>query len=135
MQLDIPVAFLNADLEEDIYSDQPMGFEDGTGRRIKILKATYDLKQSPRAFNQKLRRTLLSLGLKTSNFDPCLFFRPPDLFLAGFYVDDACLAATNESDIKEFVIQLKQTFEVKTSSPLERNPPLLLGSTCHHLAG
>ena len=29
-------------------------------------------------------------------------------------MDDACLAATNESDIKEFVTHLKQTFEVKT---------------------
>ena len=83
-----------------------------------LLKACYGLRQAPRAFNAKLRQTLLSLGLTASVSDPCLFFRPPpNRFLAAFYVDDAILASTRESDIKEFIEQLKRTFDI-TTEPL-----------------
>jgi hypothetical protein len=39
-------AYLNGELEETIYMQQPPGYEDGTGRALRLLKTLYGLKQS-----------------------------------------------------------------------------------------
>ena len=41
---DIETAFLNADLQEEIYMRQPKGAEDGTPRVMRRLKSIYGLK-------------------------------------------------------------------------------------------
>ena len=46
-QFDIKTAFLNRNLEEEIFMKQPAGFEDGSGRVCKLLKSLYGLKQAP----------------------------------------------------------------------------------------
>ena len=47
-QMEVKTAFLNGDLEEDIYMDQPQGFVQGD-MVCKLKKSLYGLKQSPRA--------------------------------------------------------------------------------------
>jgi hypothetical protein len=42
-QMDVPSAFLNAELKEDIYMELPEGFEQ-PGKVVKLLKALYGLK-------------------------------------------------------------------------------------------
>jgi len=59
-QGDITCAFLHADLEpgENVYVDMPLGFaqysKDGTKKCLKLKKTLYGLRQSPRAFSEKL---------------------------------------------------------------------------------
>ena len=57
--IDISHAFLNGDLEEDIYMEQPEGFEvGGPGHVCKLKKSLYGLKQAGRVWNKKLHATL-----------------------------------------------------------------------------
>jgi len=54
-QMDVKTAFLNGDLEKEIYIEQPEGFTQGDQHLVsKLHKSLYGLKQSPRDWNQKL---------------------------------------------------------------------------------
>jgi hypothetical protein len=59
-QMDVKSAFLNGDLEEDVYMQQPPGFEiAGQEHKVcKLIKALYGLKQAPRAWYTKSMNTL-----------------------------------------------------------------------------
>ena len=49
-QMDVKTAFLNRDLEEEIYMEQPDGFavKGQAGKVYKLLKSLYGLKQAPK---------------------------------------------------------------------------------------
>ena len=77
LQFDIKNAFLNGDLDEEIYMRIPPGFEGkiGSGNVCKLKKSLYGLKQSPRAWFKKLSMTLNQLGYKQGQFDHTLFIK------------------------------------------------------------
>jgi hypothetical protein len=66
-QMDIKTTFLNGDLEEEIYMEQPEGFtHEGEHLVCKLHKSLYGLKQSPRAWNQKLDAFLKNIEFTRS---------------------------------------------------------------------
>nr|GEZ53824.1 hypothetical protein [Tanacetum cinerariifolium] len=64
--LDVKFAFLNGELEDEVYVVQPEGYEkkDQPGKVYKLSKALYGLRQAPRAWNLRLDRCLKQLGFK-----------------------------------------------------------------------
>jgi hypothetical protein len=71
--IDIKNAFIQGDVEEDIYMLQPPGHEDGTDNVLKLQKSLYGLKQAPRVWNRTLTAHLLSMGCVRSQSDGALF--------------------------------------------------------------
>ena len=73
-QLDVKSAFLNGELEEEVYVKQPQGFEvEGKeGKVYKLHKALYGLKQAPRAWNSKIDAYFLQNGFVKSPSEPSL---------------------------------------------------------------
>ena len=72
---DIKTAFLNGDIEEEIYMSQPEGYlKKGQEHLVcKLNKSLYGLKQSARAWNLKINQVLLNEGFTRSKADPCLY--------------------------------------------------------------
>lgn len=90
-QMDVVTAFLQGDLNEEIYCEQPEGFGDGTSRVCKLKKSMYGLKQSPRQWNLKLDQAIKSIGLIRSKFDPCVYVAKKGNqvnLIISIYVDD-----------------------------------------------
>jgi hypothetical protein len=85
-------AFLNDYINEEVYVEQPPGFEDDKkpNHVYKLKKALYDLNQAPRAWYERLRDFLLSKGFKMGKIDTTLFTKKTglDLFVLEIYVDD-----------------------------------------------
>jgi hypothetical protein len=92
-QLDIPTAFLNADVEEEVYMEVPEGYREGReGKVLRLKKAMYGLKQAPRNWNLLIDGFITKeMDFKASVSDPCLYFRRSRsgrLMLLFLFVDD-----------------------------------------------
>ncbi|GJV51043.1 retrovirus-related pol polyprotein from transposon TNT 1-94 [Tanacetum coccineum] len=61
-QVDVKTAFLNGDLQEEVFVSQPEGFEDQENPThvYRLKKALYRLKQAPRAWYDTLSKFLLA---------------------------------------------------------------------------
>jgi hypothetical protein len=90
--MDVKSAFLNGDLKEVIYVQQPPGFIDNnnSGKVLQLHKALYGLCQAPRAWNAKLNSTLLSLGFKRCISKHGIYTRgnTEHRLIVGVYVDN-----------------------------------------------
>jgi hypothetical protein len=115
-QMDVKIAFLNDPIKEEVYVEQPPGFEDSEypNHVYKLSKALYGLKQAPRAWYECLRDFLITNGFKVGKFDPTLFTKTiaKDLFICQIYVDDIIFGSTNKSTCEEFSRIMIQKFEM-----------------------
>ena len=74
--MDVKTTFLNGVIEEEVYIEQPMGFEEhGRDSHVcKLKKALYGLKQAPRAWYSRIDAYLRQMGFQKSEADPNLYF-------------------------------------------------------------
>ena len=89
-QLDVPTAFVRADLDEEVYMEMPEGYGE-PGMVCRLRKSLYGLKQSPRNWYRLLSSFILTLGWTATVSDPCLFYRVSvanRLMLLFVFVDD-----------------------------------------------
>jgi hypothetical protein len=115
-QMDVKSVFLNVPIKEEVYVEQPPGFEDSESPShvYKLSKALYRHKQAPRAWYECLRDFLITNGFKVRKADPTLFTKTfdKDLFICQIYVDDIIFGSTNKSSCEEFSRIMIQKFEM-----------------------
>ncbi|KAA3465059.1 Retrovirus-related Pol polyprotein from transposon TNT 1-94 [Gossypium australe] len=124
-QTDVNNAFLNSDLTEDIYMEQPPGFEvpstNGQQLVCKLNKALYGLRQAPRAWFHTLKQYLITrLNFNASKADPSLFIRTSseNVVLLMVYVDDIVITSSSNAEINSIVQQLHSKFTLKDMGQL-----------------
>jgi hypothetical protein len=115
-QMDVKSAFLNGPIKEEVYVEQPPGFEDDRypDHVFKLSKALYGLKQALRAWYECLRDFLITNAFKVGKVDPTLFTKTcdDDLFVCQIYVDDIIFGSTNQKSCEEFSRVMTQKFEM-----------------------
>ena len=74
-QMDVHTAFLQGDLDEEIYMKQPDGYtdEENPNHVCKLNKSLYGFKQAARCWSLAIDRYLKSSGSKQVGADPCLY--------------------------------------------------------------
>lgn len=112
--LDVKTAFLNGDLKETIYMESPLDpLEDG--KVLKLKKSLYGLKQSSRAWYEKINDVLIKMGFSVNSYEPCVFIKGKgeNLVIIALWVDDLYLFAYNKKDKINIKKKLMSTFEMK----------------------
>lgn len=121
-QLDVNNAFLNGDLEEDVYMTLPPSFgRKGETRVCKLNKSLYGLNQASRQWFIKLSNALKAAGFHQSWSDYSLFVRSRhgNFVALLVYVDDVILAGNNLHEIEETKQFLSQCFKLKDLGQLK----------------
>jgi hypothetical protein len=109
-------AFLNGDLEEEVYMEQPEGFSltDNPNYVCKLKKALYGLNQAPLASYYRLDKFLQEKGFKKCTVESNLYIKSEgdNLLVVLVYVDDIIFGCTNESSIQWFANSMQTKFEM-----------------------
>jgi hypothetical protein len=116
-QLDVPQAFIQAPLEENVYMEMPEGFE-VEGMVCHLKKSLYGLKQSPRNWYLLCSNFLKNeMKWNATVSDPCLFWkisRSGQLMLLFLFVDDMQVGfnITDEAEYNESLAMLTKRFNI-----------------------
>lgn len=119
--VDIKCAFLNGDLEQEVYMHQPPLFSDGSNRVWRLKKCIYGLKQASRQWHAKLKSTLEGLHFTRAKHDPALFIRqqgPTKGILYLFVWVDDILVIGCRADVAAFVRCILTHFEGRDLGPV-----------------
>jgi hypothetical protein len=115
-QMDVNTTFLNGAIEEEVYIEQPQGFEvhSRDTHVCRLKKALYGLKQAPRAWYAIIDNYLIGLGFSKSHANPNIYYNvvnnAPVILL--LYVDDLFLKG-GESLIIQCMRELASEFDMK----------------------
>ncbi|RVW23954.1 Retrovirus-related Pol polyprotein from transposon TNT 1-94 [Vitis vinifera] len=123
-QLDVKNAFLNGDLEEEVYMDIPAGLETTSNfnKVCRLRKSLYGLKQSPRAWFERFTKVVKGYGFVQCQSDHTLFvkhFPEGKLAIIIVYVDDIILTGDHEEKIDLLKKLLTKEFEIKNLGTLK----------------
>ena len=111
-QMDVKCAFLNGYLNEEVFVEQPKGFQDPhfPDHVLRLKKALYGLKQALRAWYDQLTHYLLDRGFKTGYADWTLFVKNNEnYFLAAqVQVGDIVFGDTTDARAIEFFEEMEK---------------------------
>ncbi|MCO5596439.1 hypothetical protein L7F22_050502 [Adiantum nelumboides] len=116
-QMDVKNAFLHGDLQEEVYMEQPQGYEDvkHPGYVCKPKKAFYGLKQAHRAWHARIVAYLVATGFHMADADHSLYVckNKNGIDIVRIYGDDLIIGGDNEGEIMHVKSLLKKELDMK----------------------
>jgi hypothetical protein len=115
-QMDIKSAFLNGELEEEVYIEQPKGFQlsENTDYVCKLKKVLYGLKQAPRAWYSRLDKYLQQARFRKGSAENNLYIKVSqgNTLLIEVYVDDIIFGSDDDRLSHKFTKDMQNEFEM-----------------------
>lgn len=113
-QMDVKSAFLNGELEEEIYMECPPGFSKSVREVWRLNKSLYGLKQAGREWYKKVKAEFEALGFTRSNADHGVFYKNDDgkLVIIAIYVDDMLIFSNSTAARNATKSALSERFEM-----------------------
>ena len=116
-QMDVKTAFLNGDLQEEIYMQQPEGFvQPGQESLVcKLNRSLYGLKQAGRSWYCKIDACFDELHLSRTYADNCIYYLDKDgvIIIVAVYVDDLLIFSNSMRMLLNLKAELSKRFEMK----------------------
>lgn len=123
-QLDISNAFLNGELDEEIYMKLPDGYADRLTKKgdsiphnaaLRLRKSIYGVKQASRQCFRKFSDSLLMMGFQQCHGDHTLFVKSlhDEFVVVLVYVDDIIIASTSNDEVLRLTSDLKKCFKLR----------------------
>uniref|UniRef100_A0A2N9F5X3 Integrase catalytic domain-containing protein n=1 Tax=Fagus sylvatica TaxID=28930 RepID=A0A2N9F5X3_FAGSY len=116
-QMDVKTAFLNGELDEEIYMEQPEGFiVPGKEKKVcRLVKSLYGLKQAPKQWHEKFDNAMMSNGFRINECDKCVYVKntTSGYVIVCLYVDDMLIMGSNNDIIKATKRMLNSKFDMK----------------------
>ncbi|KAI3825040.1 hypothetical protein L1987_06515 [Smallanthus sonchifolius] len=117
-QMDVKTAFLNGELEEEVYMKQLEGFIlPGNEHKVcKLIKSLYGLKQAPKQWHQKFDEVIQSNGFYLNQADKCvysIFDSSGKWVIICLYVVDMLIFGTDQALVDETKSLLSSKFDMK----------------------
>ena len=112
-QMDVKGAYLNGQLKEKVYMQQPEGYEDTTGWVCELIKTLYVLKQSGHEWNREFYEKLKKFGFQNLCSNPCIYIKwdGDNLVIATVWVDDILLFASSDELMQQTKLDLHTEWE------------------------
>ena len=112
--MDVKCAFLNGDITEDIYMQQPQGFVSNPSFVCRLKKSLYGLKQAPKAWYAKIDGFLLSLSFVQCKYDPNVYLKliHGSLMIIILYVDDLLITGSSKKEIGSLKDTMNHAFSM-----------------------
>ena len=114
-QMDVKTAFLNGNLDEEIYMEIPEGVEcKANDIACRLVKSLYGLKQSPRQWNYKLNAFLIKLKFRRLEADYSIYLRNENnsLSIIAVYIDDLIILTRMKAEIDRLKSDLSHEFKM-----------------------
>nr|QBH67615.1 retrovirus-related pol polyprotein [Ustilago esculenta] len=125
-QLNVVTAYLNGELDVNLYMRQPplpaSMMQLGSQSLVcKLNKSLYGLKQAGCTWYQKADSTLTNIGFKRSNYYSALYYienkgEPP--LILTLYVDDVLIFAKHKPTADKFISMLQSKFKMTGGDPV-----------------
>ncbi|KAK9100306.1 hypothetical protein Scep_023736 [Stephania cephalantha] len=116
-QMDVKTSFLNGELEEEIYMDQPEGFvvKGQENKVCRLVKSLYGLKQAPKQWHEKFDHTMMANGFKINECDKCVYIKEMknSFVIVCLYVDDMLIMSSSKDAIMSTKKMLNSSFDMK----------------------
>ncbi|GKB27147.1 zinc finger, CCHC-type containing protein [Tanacetum coccineum] len=102
--IDVNTAFLNGELEEEVYMNQPQGFimPVNDNKVCKLIKSLYGLKHSPKQCHQKFDEVVLSSDYLLNQSNKCVYSKFDETgkgVIICLYVDDMLIFGTDQVQV------------------------------------
>ncbi|KAK1678400.1 hypothetical protein QYE76_039248, partial [Lolium multiflorum] len=115
--MDVKTAFLNGDIEEELYMVQPKGFVDpkNANKVCKLQRSIYGLKQASRSWNRRFDKVIKDFGFIQCHGEACIYKKVSGSSVAFLilYVDDILLIGNDIELLSSVKGYLNNSFSMK----------------------
>ncbi|OAO97959.1 hypothetical protein AXX17_AT4G08610 [Arabidopsis thaliana] len=116
-QMDVKTAFLNGNLEEDVYMTQPEGFTvlEAARKVCKLHCSIYGLKRASRSWNARFNEAIKEFDFIRNEEEPCVYKKTSGSAVAFLvlYVDDILLLGNDIPLLQSVKTWLESCFSMK----------------------
>ena len=115
-QMDVKIAFLNGELQEEVYTIQPKGFTSAYESKVcKLQRSIYRLKQASRSWNMHFDKVIRMYSFIRNEKESCIYKWINDSMVVFLilYVDNILLIENDIPALQEIKVWLSSQFSMK----------------------